>query len=195
MLVETDVKVKGEAGIGHGSGSSDSSSSSGMSGSAAADASEGTGPPPVPVDTFRHKSLAEVPTDYGPYLTIKGFKINAFGFYFCFMALFWAIPWGVFLILYKASLEYMDKIDPRRYNVDRSSALWGWLTSISTDSLPDISGTENIPKGPAVRVGGKEKETRERQQGNGAGMVGCLASCVGSGNSFPILCFYFTFYI
>lgn len=192
MLVETDVKVKGEAGIGHGSGSSDSSSSSGM---AAADASEGTGPPPVPVDTFRHKSLAEVPTDYGPYLTIKGFKINAFGFYFCFMALFWAIPWGVFLILYKASLEYMDKIDPRRYNVDRSSALWGWLTSISTDSLPDISGTENIPKGPAVRVGGKEKETRERQQGNGAGMVGCLASCVGSGNSFPILCFYFTFYI
>eukprot|EP00624_Nannochloropsis_granulata_P000348 evm.model.NODE_11327_length_113420_cov_67.305626.13 len=152
MLVETDVKVKEEAGIGYGSGSSESDNRSGKSGSAAADASEGTGPPPVPVDTFRHKSLADVPTDYGPYLTIKGFKINAFGFYFCFMALFWAIPWGVFLILYKASLEFMDKIDPRRYNVDRSSALWGWLTSISTDSLPEITGTENIPKGPAVFV-------------------------------------------
>jgi len=54
--------------------------------------------------------------------------------------------------VYKALLEFVDKLDPCRYNVDRSSSLWGWLTSLSTDSLPEMTGLENIPDGPAVRV-------------------------------------------
>ncbi len=144
MLVDTDVKTilqSKEADI--ASSSSDSKT--------AATSKEGTGPPPIPVDNFRHKSLKDVPTDYGPYLTIKGFKINFFGFFFMVVTLTWAIPWAILLLLQKATIEYMDKVDPRRFNVDRGSALWGWLSSLTTDSLPEVTGVENIPEGPAVR--------------------------------------------
>lgn len=106
--------------------------------------------PPVPRDDFQHQSLAGIPTDYGPYLKVGSYQINAFGLLYMAVAIFWAIPWAICLSVCKALIEYTDKIEPRRRHVDFLSSTWGWLSALVTNSLPETSGLENIPKGPAV---------------------------------------------
>lgn len=133
-----------------------SSGSEGGSGSGAALQRSGKAElPPAPRDGFRHQSLAQEPTDYSPYVKLGSkYQINLFGLWFAFWAgIVWGAVWAVILLFQKPLIEYLDKIDPMRRNVDWVAATWGRLSCLCTGLTPEITGVDNIPDGPAVRFG------------------------------------------
>jgi hypothetical protein len=149
VQMKVDVEVKAPQ---RSSSGSEGGSSSGGTGAVQRGAGEKEPLPPAPRDTFRHKSLAAEPSDYGPYLNVTSqYKINAFGLWYMFWSgLVWGALWAVVVLVQQALIEYLDKIDPMRRNVDFGAATWGRLSCLCTGLIPEITGLENLPDGPAV---------------------------------------------
>jgi hypothetical protein len=106
--------------------------------------------PPVPKDNFHHASLANVQKEYGPYVKVGKFKLNAYGMWFMLGAIVLAVPWAFVLALQYATIKMVDKIDPARRWVDSACRWWAKNIVVFGFSLPELTGTENIPNGPAV---------------------------------------------
>lgn len=148
--MKVDVEVKTAPGRSSSEGEGSGGSGSGAGTLQLSDKAE---LPPAPRDGFRHKSLAQEPTDYSPYLKLGSkYQINLFGLWFMFWSgLVWGSVWAVVLVFQKALIEYLDKIDPMRRHVDWVAATWARISCLCTGLLPDLTGLENLPEGPAVR--------------------------------------------
>lgn len=145
VQMKVDVEVKTAPGRSSSGSEGEGSSGMGLSGKAEL--------PPAPRDGFRHQSLAQEPTDYSPYLKLGSkYQINLFGLWFLFWSgVVWGVVWAVVLVFQKALIEYLDKIDPMRRNVDWVASTWATLSCLCTGTAPDLTGLENLPEGPAVR--------------------------------------------
>lgn len=106
--------------------------------------------PPVPKDNFKHASLAGADKDCGPFAKVGKFKLNLYGMWFMIGAISLAIPWGFVLAMQYATIKIMDKFDPNRRMVDVFCRAWAKGICVWGLSMPEITGTENIPEGPAV---------------------------------------------